>query len=73
MDELLTMSNTEINRIEVMQRLKDIRLLQKEAARIIRISIRQVKRLYRACQAESRPHLLWSKLKNLKESPLSKI
>ena len=49
MDELLTMSNEEITRLEVMQRLKDKRLLQKEAARMLGISIRQVKRLYPLC------------------------
>ena len=48
MDELLTMSNRELTRLEVMQRLKDKRLTQKEAARILGISIRQVKRLWRA-------------------------
>ncbi len=48
MDKLLTMSNEEITRLEVMQRLKDKRLIQKEAARMLGISIRQVKRLYRA-------------------------
>jgi len=45
MDELLTMSNKEITRLEVAQRLKEKRLLQKEAAEILEISIRQVKRL----------------------------
>jgi transposase len=48
MDELLTMSNREITRLEVMQRIKDKRLTQKEAARMLGISTRQVKRLYRA-------------------------
>jgi transposase len=48
MDELLTMSNRELSRLEVMQRLKDKRLTQKEAARMLRISTRQVKRLWRA-------------------------
>ncbi len=48
MDKLLTMSNAEITRLEVMQRLKDKRLIQKEAARMLGISVRQVKRLYRA-------------------------
>ena len=51
MDELLTMNNQEITRLEVMQRLKDKRLIQKEAARMLGISIRQVKRLYRAYKA----------------------
>jgi hypothetical protein len=44
MDELLTMSNAEITRLEVMQRLKDKRLIQKEAARTIGINTREVKR-----------------------------
>ena len=52
MDELLTMSKREITRLEVMQRLKEKRLTQKEAARILGISVRQVKRLYRAYKAK---------------------
>jgi transposase len=52
MDKLLTMSNEEITRLEVMQRLKYKRLNQKEAARMLGISIRQVKRLYRAYQVK---------------------
>jgi transposase len=48
MDTLLTMSNKEITRLEAMQRIKDKRLTQKEAARMLGISTRQVKRLYRA-------------------------
>jgi len=52
MDELLTMSNTEITRLGIMQKLKDRRLNQKEAARMLGISARQVKRLYRAYKAQ---------------------
>ena len=52
MDELLTMSNAEITRLEVMQRLKDKRLIQKEAARMLGISVRQVKCLYRAYKVQ---------------------
>jgi len=48
MDELLTMSKKELTRLEVMQRLKDKRLTQKEAAEILGVSVRQVKRLWRA-------------------------
>jgi len=48
MDELLTMSNRELTRLEVMQRMKDKRLTQKEAARVLGISTRQVKRVWRA-------------------------
>jgi transposase len=47
-DELLTMSNREITRLEIMQRLKEKRLTQKEAAGMLGISTRQVKRLWRA-------------------------
>lgn len=48
MDELLTMSNKEITRLEAMQRIKDKRLTQKEAAGMLGVSLRQVKRLYSA-------------------------
>lgn len=47
MDELLTMSNRELTRLEVMQRLKGKHLTQKEAAQLLGISTRQVKRLWR--------------------------
>jgi len=52
MDELLTMSNREITRLEAMQRIKDKRLTQKEAARMLSLSVRQIKRLYRAYKAQ---------------------
>jgi len=52
MDELHTMSNKEITRLEVMQRLKDKRLTQKEAAQMLKLSIRQIKRLYRAYKGQ---------------------
>jgi len=42
------MSNREITRLEIMQRLKEKRLTQKEAAGMLGISTRQVKRLWRA-------------------------
>jgi len=51
MDKLLTMSNKEITRLEAMQRIKDKRLTQKEAARMLNLSVRQIKRLYRAYKA----------------------
>ncbi len=52
MDELLRMSNREITRLEAIQRIKDKRLTQKEAARILSLSVRQVKRLYRAYKVQ---------------------
>jgi hypothetical protein len=51
MDQLLTMSNAEITRLEVMQRLSDKRLRQFEASRMLGISVRQIKRLFRAYKA----------------------
>ncbi|HCE17903.1 MAG TPA: ISNCY family transposase [Anaerolinea thermolimosa] len=52
MDELLAMSKEEITRLETMQRIKDKRLTQGEAARILGLSVRQIKRLYRAYKGE---------------------
>jgi transposase len=57
-DKLLTMSNREITRLEVMQRLKEKRLKQKEAAQMLGISIRQVKRLWRAYRQIGAPGLV---------------
>jgi transposase len=51
-DELLTMSNREITRLEVMQRLQEKRLSQKEAAGMLGMSTRQVKRLFRAYKTQ---------------------
>ena len=52
MDEILPMSNRELTRLEAMQRIKDKRLTQKEAARMLDLSVRQIKRLYRAYKAQ---------------------
>lgn len=51
-DELLTMSNREISRLEVIQRLQEKRLSQKEAAEMLGLSTRQVKRLLRTYKAQ---------------------
>lgn len=40
MDELLQMTKREINRLEIMQRIKDKRLTQIEAARLLELSVR---------------------------------
>src|SRR5664280_1594143 len=45
--DLLTMSTSEMSRVEVMGRLQEKRLTQKEAARILGVSQRQVKRLWK--------------------------
>jgi transposase len=52
MGDLLTMSNLELSRHHVMQRLNDKRLTQQEAAAVLGLSTRQVKRLARAFRRE---------------------
>jgi len=58
MDKLLTMSTKELSRLEVMQRMKEKRLIQKEAATILGLSIRQIKRLWRKYQKEGAKGLI---------------
>ena len=48
MDKLLTMSNKEVTRLEVIQRIKEKRLKQKEAAAMLGVSERHVRRMLRA-------------------------
>ncbi len=48
MDKLLTMSKKEVTRLEVIQRTEAKRLKQKEAAEMLRVSERHVRRLLRA-------------------------
>ena len=45
MEKLLTMSAKELSRLEVMQRLSKKQLRQKEAAKMLSMSVRQIKRL----------------------------
>jgi transposase len=45
MDELLTMSAKELSRLEVMQQIARKQLSQKEAARMLSLGVRQIKRL----------------------------
>ena len=55
---LLPMSTKELTRLEVMQRLKDKRLIQKEAALILGVSIRQVKRLWQKYRKQNAKGLI---------------
>jgi len=48
MDKLLEMSAKELSRLEVMQKLSEKRMSQKEAGRILQLSTRQIKRLLHA-------------------------
>jgi len=48
MDKLITMSTKELTRLEIMQRLEKKTLRQKEASKILSLSERQIKRLYKS-------------------------
>jgi hypothetical protein len=50
MGDLITMSNRELSRVEVCQRLVEKRLKQAEAASLLSISVRHLKRLHSAMQ-----------------------
>ena len=52
MDKILQMSIKELDRLEVMQKLEEKRMRQKEAARILGLSIRQVKRLLKSYRCD---------------------
>jgi len=51
-DKLLQMSTKELTRLEVMQKLEEKRIQQKEAARILGVSVRHVKRLLKNYRGE---------------------
>jgi hypothetical protein len=52
------MSDKEITRLEVMQRMKDKRLTQAEAGQMLKLSVRQIKRLYRAYKGQGAKGLI---------------
>ena len=58
MDELLTMNKKELTRIEVMVRLKEKRLKQREAAKMLGISERHVRRLWRTYRQKGKGGLI---------------
>jgi transposase len=49
-EKLLAMSVREVSRLEVMQRLKEKNLSQREAAKMVGVSVRQVRRIFKAYQ-----------------------
>ncbi|MBM3138600.1 MAG: ISNCY family transposase [Chloroflexi bacterium] len=52
METLIIMSQKEIKRLEVMHKLEEKRITQKKAAEMLEVSIRQVKRIWKAYQQE---------------------
>jgi transposase len=58
MDRLLNMSIKELSRLEVMQRLSQKRMSQKEAGELLHLSTRQIKRLLKAYRAEGASGLI---------------
>jgi transposase len=57
-EKLLAMSAKEISKLEIIQRLTSKQLRQKEAAGMLGISVRQVKRMLRAYRQEGAPGLV---------------
>jgi transposase len=58
MGDVITMSNRELNRVEVLQRLVNKRLKQAEAAHLLSLSTRHVKRLVRAYRMDGHQALV---------------
>ncbi len=56
--EIIGMSRKEISRLEVMQKLDEKRLSQKEAGRILNLGVRQVKRLLKAYRKQGAAGLI---------------
>jgi transposase len=46
--EIITMSAKEISRLEIMQKLDEKKMSQKEAMRILNLGVHQIKRLLKA-------------------------
>jgi len=57
-DKLLQMSTKELDRLEIMQKLEEKRMRQQEAARILGLSLRQVKRLLKSYRDRGAPGLV---------------
>ena len=51
MQDIITMSNKELHRIEILQKLIDKRLFEHEAAKQLGLSVRQTRRLRKAYKA----------------------
>lgn len=58
MDELLTMSKKELTRLEVMKKIEEKRMLQREAAELLSISERHVRRLLKRYREQGQEGLI---------------
>src|SRR5689334_22520781 len=58
MDDIITMSKKELTRAQVMQRLVEKRIQQAQAAQMLGLSVRQVKRLLRSFRQQGAPGLI---------------
>ncbi len=61
MEEVITMSNKELSRLDIMQKLQNRSLNQSQAADILGISIRQIRRLWRAFRTKGAKGLISKK------------
>jgi len=67
-DKLLTMSEKELTRLEVMQRLMEKHLKQPDAAQQLRLSVRHVKQLFHAYRQAGATERLKEELRDLSSS-----
>ena len=58
MDELLTMSKKELTRLEVMQKLEEKRMIQSEAAEVLDVSERHIRRLLKTYREQGEKGLI---------------
>ena len=71
MDKLITMSNKEISKLEVMQRLKEKSLSQRAAAEMLNLSVRQVKRMFKSYREKGAAGLVSQRRGRLSNNRLS--
>ena len=70
-EEFITMSQQEVLRLQIMEKLKDKALSQSEASKILKISCRQVKRLVKAYKQQGAKSLVSKKRDKLSNNRLS--
>ena len=70
METLLEMSAKELSRLEIMQRLEQKRLRQQEAAQMLGIGVRQVKRLLHSYRQAGAAGLVSKRRGRRKSEPL---
>lgn len=71
MDKLLTMTETEFNRLEIMQKLQEKRITQRQAGEILQLSVRQIKRIWRKYKSDGKSGLINKKRNKVSNNQLA--